>query len=121
MMNFNPIPATNKFGRPLQAWNIREVERLRAKLSDPSEACERDGVYYWVSGNIIPPDVLEDAYVTVPESHRAGYEAHLEAFAREYRRRQPKEPSAEERFEARAAFGPGVVVVDVLSGRKFTT
>lgn len=43
------------------------------------------------------------------------------AFIAEYRLNQPTEPSAEERFEARAAFGPGETVVDIFSGRRFTT
>ena len=31
------------------------------------------------------------------------------------------EAEAEERFEARAAFGPGVEVVDIITGRRYTT
>ena len=38
----------------------------------------------------------------------------------EYKRNQTG-PSAEEMFEMRAAFGPDVEVVDVISGRKVTT
>ena len=38
-----------------------------------------------------------------------------------YRAAQPATPSSEEVFEARAAFGPGVEVVDVFTGRKFRT
>ncbi len=121
-MKFNPIPATNKYGRPLHSFDVNEAERLRAELSDSALAREVDGVYYWIpSGNIVPPSVFEEAYVECPESHRAAYEAFLTNFAREYRRRQPSVPSDEERFEARAAFGAGVEVVDVLSGRRFTT
>lgn len=121
-MKFNPIPSANKYGRSLSLFDVREAERLRAQMTDPASAREEEGVYYWVeSGNIIPPSVFEDAFVDCPESHKAAYEAFLKAFAKAYRKRQPKRPSAEEHFEARAAFGPRVKVVDVISGRKFTT
>lgn len=43
------------------------------------------------------------------------------AFIAEYRAQQPAEPSSEERAEARAEFGPGEVVVDALSGRRYMT
>jgi hypothetical protein len=37
-----------------------------------------------------------------------------------YRAAQPAQPSAEEMYEMRAAFGPGETVVDVLTGRRVT-
>ena len=50
----------------------------------------------------------------------AARERDLDAFLAAYRRNPP--PVTDEmRFEARAAHGPGVELVDVISGRRFTT
>src|SRR4051812_44154923 len=43
--------------------------------------------------------------------HEAAYQKHLDDFFASYRAHQPPEPSEEERYEARAAHGPGVVLV----------
>lgn len=86
-----------------------------------------DGVYRWTSnGNIPPADCYNSHSIDqLPnfdlKKQLAVHERELAAFFEEYRRHQPAEPSAEELYEARAAHGPGVELVDVISGRRFTT
>jgi len=51
-------------------------------------------------------------------------EAHTTAFLKEYRVAQSQrsaEQIAEERWEARAAFGPGETIVNMITGEKYTT
>jgi hypothetical protein len=83
-----------------------------------------DGVVRWSSNDSVPPaDLLSDWFEAGCISKgtlRASLEARdvdTAAFCAEYRRRQPAQPSAEELFEMRAAFG-GAEVVDVISGRR---
>lgn len=106
-------------------WRAREAARHVAMVRD--EATIVDGVVRWNSNGQVPPsDVIDHAVaggvpgidVNACELARA---ADTRAFFAEYRRRQPAVPSAEERAEARAAFGPGVEVVDAISGRRFRT
>lgn len=88
----------------------------------------KDGVYHWdESDNIIPPDVCKSREISgLPgfdmAAQKAAYSAHLDAFCAEYRRiNANRQPSAEERAEARAAHGPGVVLVDIITGKRWTT
>jgi hypothetical protein len=56
-----------------------------------------------------------------PEAQQAAIDTHMDAFIAEYRATQPAVPSLEEQHEMRAAFGPGKEIVDVITGRRFTT
>lgn len=121
-----PIPAENRFGRKTQAWEVREIERLRAKLVDPAHAVVRNGVRYWLISDgterVVPTFVYKDALAACPPEQQAAYDADMAAFTAAYRRQQANhEPSEEEKFEMRAAFGPGQTVVNVISGRKYRT
>lgn len=50
------------------------------------------------------------------------YNAEMDAVISEYRRVQSSRPvTAEERFDLRAAFGPGEILVNALTGRKVRT
>jgi hypothetical protein len=103
-------------------WQREEQDRLKAKLADPRSSYVEDGVLRWHSNDaVVPPHVFRDAGFLVPERQQRAYDEELEKFLTDYRKRQPARPSAEERFEARAAFGPGVEVVDIISGRRYTT
>jgi hypothetical protein len=100
------------------------MKSYRAMLE--TEATLTGGVYRWKSNGSVPPaEVLESAtregLAIDLALNAAARSEELRAFFAEYRARQPKEPSAEQRAEARAAHGPGVVLVDVISGRRFTT
>ena len=85
------------------------------------------GVLRWVSnGQIIPRDIVRDFDLHhTPgfdrDAHDRAYGAHLDAFLAEYRANQPASHSDEERVEARAAHDPGVTLVDVVTGRRWTT
>jgi hypothetical protein len=84
-----------------------------------------DGIGRWVSnGSVIPGDC---AALIVALGLASTLDLAATAAARDietaeaierYRRNQPAQPSAEELAEMHAAFGPGVKVVDVLSGRE---
>lgn len=91
-----------------------------------SEAYTEDGgkTWRWESNNAvitigtckeysIPCDVL---------SQQKAYSEYVAQVIADYRREREKNGySEEERMEARAAHGPGVELVDILTGRKFTT
>jgi hypothetical protein len=70
----------------------------------PLDACQRFG---------IPANL---------SAQRTALDAETKAFVAAYRKaRAGRRPSAEERHEMRAAFGPGVIVVNVLTGRRTRT
>lgn len=80
------------------------------------------GVWRWKSSNNVPfDDMLEKNGISVAV-RKACAEARDKdnaEFAETYRKRMENYvPSAEEMYEMRAAFGPGAVVVNVLTGRK---
>ncbi len=53
-------------------------------------------------------------------AHEALKAFNAECAIREYRKaRENYVPSAEEMYEMQAAFGPGAVVVDVITGQRF--
>lgn len=114
-LTFLPIP-TN-----LQPLQLREVARVREMLLETDEA--PDGVLRWVTnGNVVGPVTLRDGFVACPPRQQAAYEQYVyEACRAHTRARALAPPSAEERFEALAAHGPGVELVDVISGRRWTT
>jgi hypothetical protein len=97
---------------------------------EPSDAHLIDGAFCWlVDGQCRPIDLgicKEYAIDQLPEFDReiqqARYIVYRDQFFAAYREAQAKRPvSDEERFNARAAYGPGVEVVDVISGRRFRT
>ena len=104
-------------------FRTQEAEKLRLDMANPERAEERAGVLYWRANptSPIPPHVYKDAAIVCPAAQQAAHDTHLAAFMKVYKKRQSKRPSGEERFEAMAAFGPGVDVVDLFSGRKFRT
>lgn len=94
-------------------------------LADFKERSHLDGkVYRWNSNDhCVPHDCLQLAVVlgVADEAHlyttRKAERAETAEFLRQYRANQGP-MSAEERAEARAAFGPGEVIVDVITGRR---
>ena len=84
-----------------------------------------DGVMTWKSNGRVPfDDMLEAAkaegWPFDLAKSRAVREAQVDAFLKAYRKNPPK-LTAEDRAEARAAHGPGVTLVNVVTGRRFTT
>lgn len=92
----------------------------------------KDNVYRWRSNDSVPPtDVLFENGISGAQltHHIAVRDAHTNEFLREYLRHQEEfwtSPKyAEERAahiaEARAVHGPGVELIDVITGRRFRT
>jgi len=87
---------------------------------------DSNGIVRWKSNGSVPPqDVLD-------EWSRAGFffdnaasqkarEKDFRAFVSQYRKNKLDIPNDEQKAEMRAAFGPGVKVVNILTGRKTTT
>lgn len=102
------------------------------KLAEQFEsATVKGGVVRWNSNNNVPfEDMLTDfaeagfiPFVTVGTSLEAR-EVDNKAFFAEYRKAQAnrtEEQIAEQRFEARAAMGPGVEMVNIFTGERYTT
>ena len=101
----------------------REAIRLTERLS--TDMTIMDGIPRWNSNNhVIPSDCAElAAYIGLPVDLVASdkaRDADTKAFLAAYRANYTG-PSDEERFEARAAHGAGVELVDMITGHKWTT
>ncbi len=107
--------------------NIRKMHstfmlKATSGMSEFEAYTDRKGIYRWVSNQrVVPDDVL--AFNNVDFVIRAKCEIirKLEdkKFMREYRRSMNHVPSAKEKSEMRAAFGPDVKeVVNVITGRR---
>lgn len=95
--------------------------RFRVTLA--TEATFEDGVYRWKSnGRCVPPYVLLENGVGYNDRQCRAHMAETEAILASYRKAmRGSRPTAEERYEMRAAFGPGETVVNVITGDKYTT
>jgi hypothetical protein len=104
-------------------WREQERKRLAADIQGDEKAYQDGAVRRWKSnGRVIPPDVYKDAGLTCSAAHESAYRKETDAFLADYRKRMANHvPSAEEAFEMRAAFGPDVEVVNVLTGRRYRT
>lgn len=96
--------------------NAKTVRRMRRKIERNARP-RGDGAIVWdETGNIIDPEILrEDARLEVPSDHEEAYERHLQNFS------GSQEPTAEQKFEMRAAFGEGETVVNVVTGQTYET
>lgn len=95
------------------------------KYTTDAEAYTMDGgdTWRWTSNDsVIEVGICKQYGIPCnPTLQEAARESHVAEVLANYRKNQPAEPSEEERRLARAAYGPGKEVVDVVSGRKFTT
>jgi hypothetical protein len=102
-------------------WMREEIERTRGRIETDTQVVA--GVLRWKMGNIVPPHVIEqDALMECPPVQRAAYEKELGKFAQQYRAAREKtdaEFDGEDAYERRAAFGPGVTVINVLTGKTY--
>lgn len=100
--------------------------RIKVSTSNFSTEVVFDGrVYRWASNGRVPPaDAIRDYKIDqLPGFDKAAHDAErdaeiteaLEAY-RSYRENQGY--SDEEMYEMSAAFGPGVMVVDVITGKR---
>lgn len=108
----------------------REARKMADDLRTETRLTKRGinaGVLRWKSNDsVVPEDCAKLAYalgirVSLPACDRVR-DQELVRFLSAYRRsRAGKSPSAEERSEARAAFGANANVVNIFTGREFTT
>ena len=90
-----------------------------------SEAYTEDGglTWRWTSNDRYPfPDDMEkyDDWEFDRDAQEAARDEETQAFLKEYRENYTV-PSEEERFEARAAHGEGVTLVNIFTGHRWTT
>jgi len=113
-LRFKTVPRAARTG-----WRAGAVYKGRLRLLSGTKADPR-GVLYWeMTGTVVPPRIFDENYVELPEHQEAAYEAETAAFLAAYRRNPPKR-TAEDRAEMRAAFGPGEVIRDVITGETWT-
>ncbi len=101
-------------------WREKEAARNREKIE--TETYDIDGVKYWKTNDSpVPYWVYDEAGLDCPEIQREAHDRHVGESIAEYREQMKNHVySEEELFEMRAAFGPGVTVVNVLTGKKVT-
>lgn len=86
-----------------------------------------DGVVRWKSNGRVPPEDILAVWhhLGLPFDYEASVrirDKEEREFLEEYRRvNKGRKPSAEERAEARAAMGPGVKMVNVITGDEWVT
>lgn len=102
-----------------------KVSKTLSGMTFNSEVLFQDGVYVWASDGRVPPvdAVAEYGIDKLPGFNRALHDKarseQVHMAIEEYRRgTDDNEPSREERFEVRAAFGPGMVI-NVLTGKRY--
>lgn len=104
-------------------WEIERANKLAGQIAN--ETTKKDEAVFWNSnGAPVPADCFRDAGVPMPSGQRAALDRYYADVVGNYRQQQAnmtKEERAERDAEARAAHGPGVVLVDVFTGRKFRT
>jgi hypothetical protein len=108
----------------------REARILADKLRTDTQLTTRGpqtGVLRWKSnGQVIPEDCARLAYaigisINLDACNRAR-DADFSSFLARYRSaRANRQPSAEEAYERRAAFGPGATVIDIFTGQEYKT
>ena len=102
----------------------REFTKTDRWGSDTSEAYTEDGgrTWRWASNDrCCPLDACEEYGIPVdPVAQEAAREREMDEFLAEYRANYTG-PSDEERVEARAAMGPGVEMVNAITGHRWTT
>lgn len=84
---------------------------------------DQDGILRWKSNDQVPPeDCLEEMGIADEDLTRcrAARDQEIAEFLAEYRRNY-RGPSEEQLAEARAAHGPGVTLVNVITGHTYTT
>lgn len=131
-LNFRPIEDSPRYTALGNERNRVHIEERRARLSDPDQVFMKDGALCWkTNGNVIPLDFLRDNFVDAPAGQKAARDrqvaeqiADYRQSRKDYARNEPEayaEQQAEQRAMARGAHGPGVEMVNVLTGERYTT
>lgn len=117
------IYVENTIPQDLTSWKLDEVTRLRAKFR--TDAYVLRGVLRWKSNQVpVPLDIFRDAHCTPPTAQADACDENTSRAIADYlaaRSRMTDEDRVEEVMMARAAHGPGVTLVDVISGQHITT
>jgi hypothetical protein len=108
---FLPIPAD------LPNWRAARIEPLRRSIIMETSYGEQGEILWRSNDRPVPLDAFQDALMVPPAVQAAAAKAATSAFLKAYRKADPK-MTAEERGEARAAFGAGTTVVNVITGRR---
>ena len=111
-----------KFGEYWLNEANKELEKVRGELDRGEITIDAKGVARNCIGRVLMKDMAIKVYyaggnIDLDETAKAR-EIEVEKELAEYRRNY-KGPSAEELAEMRAAFGPGEVVVDLISGKEY--
>ena len=110
----------------IPVWKQRENERNRATFAEGAYQ-DAHGVWRWKSNDRVPFDDMLELNNISPEVRakcKAARDADNNVFFEQYRKAQAQrspEQIAEERAQARAAFGPGHSLVNIISGERYTT
>jgi len=116
-------------------YEAMKAKREAAELARNIEFAQKssytitDGIVRWDSNNQVPPADMVEAIATFESSvdvaaSKAAREEDNARFIAEYIKNQSnrsEEQKREERFEARAAMGPGVEMVNIITGERYTT
>ena len=101
----------------------KELARVKADLDAGRITIDENGIARNCIGRVLMADLLEKLALVTDKADVAATNAAREAeVAKELEsyRANKKPHTAEELAEMRAAFGPGTMVVDVLTGEKIT-
>jgi hypothetical protein len=117
-------PLTEVAGHTVHKACAYDAERRVADVATGQLVIGADGIGRWsTNSHAIPDDcaaefaALELAPALDLAATRAANDAEAAQAIAAYRAAQPAEPSAEQRADMLAAFGPGATVVDVITGR----
>lgn len=111
-----------KFGEYWVKEANKELDKVRDELDRGEITIDEKGVARNCIGSVLMNDMAVKVYyaggtIDLNETAKAR-EIEVEKELAEYRRNY-KGPSAEELAEMKAAFGPGEVVVDLITGKKY--
>lgn len=126
-MSRTPLIPDPAAAPPRFPWMEKERLRSISWMTDPAHSYEKGGVLYWVSNNaVVPPHVFREAGLICPAIQEKARDEELGRIIRDYREAEknaPRNPEleAERRSEMRSNFGPGRVIVDIISGRRYHT
>ncbi len=113
-----------QYEAPRNRWERDEAERLITAYHMET-VIDDDGAVSWLSNGRVPPADIIDfwAWLGLPVNVAACHakrDAEIARFLDEYRANATP-PTTEQKAEARAAFGSGIRVVNVITGKSFTT
>ena len=101
----------------------KALKETQKELDKGKITIDENGVPINCIGRVVTDDILiQLTYLTDKVDVQAARDAREEETARELEnyRRHAKDPSPEELYEMQAAFGKGVTVVNVLTGKSIT-